>query len=442
MRHEPYAQEFGAWAEALLNDSDAKKSAADLTALESAVREWNAPPLPDAEELSRLVEEQESLLLDILDRMGQALPHVQRSKRVRIFPNKPQRTVFNVWAADSRRVWNEAVDLHRSGLKKDDIRKGCVRVKGNERMQKTKRTPEHVRQKAYDRFSGSVKACETRENGNIKYKSGKTQTQAIGLQKRDVKICPKGLRFFSPKAFPGYVRTAEEVSPADLECDPEIIKSRGRYYICLVRNQYIQKPTPPSAPRVVSLDMGIRKFASMYSPSGDIGLIGSNVGTVLTRLLVRKKSLEEAKREVRETDRWRWNRLHKGWCKVSNRIANLVKELHNKVSLYLVRNYDIILIGKLTKGVLQGNMSKANKLLYSTLRHYGFRQRLIHRGHDHGKDVRVVSESLTTKTCTQCGFINWKMKGEEWKVCPKCRLVIDRDVHSARAIWLKNSERL
>lgn len=440
MMHEIYAQEFGAYVSELLEDTGIKKSAADLVDLQAAVQEWNEP-LHDSM-LPELIERQETLLSEILDRMLQAQPHVQRTKKVRIFPNKTQRTAINVWAADSRRVWNEAVDLHRSGLKKDEIRKGCVRVTGNARMERTKRTPEHVRQKAYDKFSGCVKACETRGNGNIKYRSSKAQTQAIGLQKRDVKVDAKGIRFFGPKAFPGHVRAAEEVSPEDLECDPEIIKSRGRYYLCLVRNEYVSRPPPLTTPRVVSLDMGIRKFASIYSPAGDIGLIGSNVGSFLTRLLRRKKALEVAKREVKESDRWRWNRLHKGWCKVSNRITNLVKELHNKVSLYLARNYDIILIGKLTRGVLQGNMSKENKLLYSTLRHYGFRQRLIQRGHDHGKDVRVVSESLTTKTCTRCGFINWKMKGEEWKVCPKCHLMIDRDIHSARAIWLKNSERL
>ena len=76
------------------------------------------------------------------------------------------------------------------------------------------------------------------------------------------------------------------------------------------------------------------------------------------------------KRECRKKLKESKSTLTKGWRKVSKRIANLVNEMHNKVALYLVRNYDVIMVGRLSNGVMKTKSHRNQKLLYASLKHY------------------------------------------------------------------------
>ena len=54
------------------------------------------------------------------------------------------------------------------------------------------------------------------------------------------------------------------------------------------------------------------------------------------------------------------------------------------------------------------------------------------------KDVYLVDESYTSKTCGRCGAINNKLSGSKTFHCGECNLTIDRDMHAARNILIKN----
>ncbi|CAN0424491.1 unnamed protein product, partial [Hapterophycus canaliculatus] len=183
--------------------------------------------------------------------------------------------------------------------------------------------------------------------------------------------------------------------------------------------------------RVVSLDMGSRKFGSFYSPDGAIGFIREEAGRKLSRCIKKRKRL----RNLKVTK----SKMTKGWRKVSKRIANLVDEMHNKICLYLVKNFDVIMVGRLSNGVMKTKSHRNQKLLHASLKHYQFRQRLINKANDHGKRVAIVPAQLTTKLCDKCGFIKWNMTSEEVFNCPKCKHSCDRDIHSSRCIFIKNS---
>ena len=53
--------------------------------------------------------------------------------------------------------------------------------------------------------------------------------------------------------------------------------------------------------------------------------------------------------------------------------------------------------------------------------------------------VKIVDESYTSKTCGVDGYINFLLGSKEVFICPKCGLVIDRDLHASRNIYLKNT---
>ena len=51
--------------------------------------------------------------------------------------------------------------------------------------------------------------------------------------------------------------------------------------------------------------------------------------------------------------------------------------------------------------------------------------------------VIICNEAYTSKTCSNCGFINPELKGDKVYNCKICKLSIDRDINGARNILLR-----
>ena len=56
----------------------------------------------------------------------------------------------------------------------------------------------------------------------------------------------------------------------------------------------------------------------------------------------------------------------------------------------------------------------------------------------HLKELRVVNESYTTRTCGRCGVINNNVRDSRTFDCLSCNISIDRDLNGARLIGIKN----
>jgi putative transposase len=87
------------------------------------------------------------------------------------------------------------------------------------------------------------------------------------------------------------------------------------------------------------------------------------------------------------------------------------------------------------KKVRKINSKTVRKML--TWAHSRFRARLSHKAEELGKQVSVVSEAYTSKTCSRCGWIHQKLGGRKVFKCGRCGLEIDRDVNGARGIFLR-----
>ena len=74
------------------------------------------------------------------------------------------------------------------------------------------------------------------------------------------------------------------------------------------------------------------------------------------------------------------------------------------------------------------------------LKHFAFRQRLLHLAAAGGVDVVVAGEEYTSKTCGHCGEVRHTLGGAKTFRClaSGCGVVADRDVNGARNIYVKN----
>jgi transposase len=70
------------------------------------------------------------------------------------------------------------------------------------------------------------------------------------------------------------------------------------------------------------------------------------------------------------------------------------------------------------------------------MRSYVFRERLKYKCSYNNKNLKIINESYTSKTCSTCGNV----KNEENKTkiyeCKKCNSLMDRDYNGAKNIYL------
>ena len=117
-------------------------------------------------------------------------------------------------------------------------------------------------------------------------------------------------------------------------------------------------------------------------------------------------------------------------AKIHEKIANCRKDSLHKLANELADKYDVIGVENLNlKAISQGlNLGKA------TLDNgYGiFLKLLEYKLNDRGKYlVKVDKHFASTKTCSCCGNKKPMKLSEREYICPKCGLVIDRDLNAA-----------
>lgn len=227
----------------------------------------------------------------------------------------------------------------------------------------------------------------------------------------------------------------------DNECldgDFIILKTKpSTWYLCLPRTKeqpIYENPVYKS----VFLDPGVRTFQTFYSPDGVCGKIGgSEFNKEIQKIADRhdrlcsirgkKETLPKTKRAIRRR------------CAIlRNKLKNKVTDLHWQTCSFLCDTFQNIFlppfkVSEMVKGSPLGS-DVTRKMLQ--LSHGKFRERLLYYGRTKNRNVYIVSEHYTTKTCGVCGHMQ-EMEGKKTFDCESCKTKIDRDYNGARNIALR-----
>lgn len=210
----------------------------------------------------------------------------------------------------------------------------------------------------------------------------------------------------------------------------------NRWYMLIPFDKKVVKTKAPY--KDVSLDPGTRTFQNIYS--NDAGVAGSidleNRGKILKKLYHKIKKCQR-KRDKSTTHNMRkfWSKRYQMcWLKVKNKTT----DLHAKTIRFLVDNFQEIRIGDMGAEFIKRNkiMKKHVKNDVSFLSPYKFRMRLLQ--HTTTRNISVVDEVYTSKTCCKCGVIKHKLKGEKVFECGSCGHTSDRDTNGAINIFIKD----
>ena len=169
----------------------------------------------------------------------------------------------------------------------------------------------------------------------------------------------------------------------------------------------------------------------------------------MQRILSRK--YEAAKKATLSFANKGGNRNRRKWQKSSNykkqsrklallheHIANMRKDFLMKLAHWLVNTFDCIAIEDLKAMFMLANHKLARSAVDAS---FGmFKQFLSYQAYKHQTTLVLVDPKYTTQDCSFCGYRVKKTLADRVHECPKCGLILDRDVNAAINILHKGAK--
>lgn len=353
-----------------------------------------------------------------------------KTRKIRIYPNFQQRETLRHWFGVSRYVYNKTVEH----LKEPGTKANWMEIK----LWLLKELPEWCDGVPFSVKEIAVKdACQAVKNAKaklkrekkssvVKFRSRKNSSQTIYIRKNSMNPI-KG----PYHTMLGEMSFSEVVPPPQGDC--RLTFRSGRWFVTVPVETATK--TAESQGRVVSIDPGVRTFATFYS-TDCCGKIGTGDFSRIQRLCQHLDDL--ISRTRKERDRNRRYRMKKAQARMRWKIKDLIDELHRKAALFFVRNFDVIFIPKFETSEMSRRLGRhiRSKSVRSmlTFGHFRFQKFLKFKTWEHGKLMFNVNEAYTSKTCSWNGKIK-KIGGA--KFIKDDGVVVDRDYNGARGIFLR-----
>jgi len=198
----------------------------------------------------------------------------------------------------------------------------------------------------------------------------------------------------------------------------------GKWYAIF---QVEEEPKPlPETGRVVGIDLGVKHFAV------------DSEGNAFENPLFLENSLERIKKIQKQLSRKQngsknWEKMRVKLAKAYEKLYNQRRDFLHKLTLYYVRNYDVIVLEDLNaKNIVENGHTKGfrRRFLDSALK--GFVRILSDKAGRAGRRVVFVKPPYTSRTCSRCGFVVGELElSDRVFTCPKCGLRLDRDLNAS-----------
>lgn len=197
----------------------------------------------------------------------------------------------------------------------------------------------------------------------------------------------------------------------------------GHWYIAFVCDDVPAKPLPATG-KTVGVDVGVTTFAALSD-----GTMVENPRPYESA----QRKLATAQRKVSRRKRGS-NRRRKAvvlLAKQHDSVRRVRLDFHHKVALGIVRRFDSISVEKLNvKGLARMRLAKqvhdAGWAQFASI--------LQAKAESAGREFFAVDPRGTSQECSGCGAVVRKDLGVRVHDCPKCGLVLDRDVNAAKNV--------
>ena len=357
-----------------------------------------------------------------------------RSKKIRIYPNKDQKLLFNRWFGTSRFVYNQTVTY----LKQPDTKASWLGIKTgilHDLPDWSKEIPYQIKSIAIQDACKAVSKAKldfkkTKKVNEVKYRSRKETRQSCYIPKSA--ITDLGIYH----SLTGRLKWTEEL-PEEFY-DSRLIRENGRYFVCIPYSKADSNIIEKQDNRVVAIDPGVRAFATFYSEDS-CGKIGFGDNKRIFRLCLVIDKLISALSKTK--DLFKKFRIKSLIGRLKWKIHDLISELHYKTALFFVKNFDIILlptfeVSEMTNKTRRKIKSKTVRNMLS-LCHYKFKQIIKAKAFEFGKVVVDVCEAYTSQTVSWTGELVKNLNSSKIIKSKSTGIKMDRDINGARGIMLR-----
>jgi putative transposase len=230
-----------------------------------------------------------------------------------------------------------------------------------------------------------------------------------------------GNRFRIPKL--GWVKGTEELRFSGKIMSANI-RRKANYWFIVISVETEIEPKTCENQTVVGVDLGIKTLATLSD-----GKIIESLNPLRRRLCKLKLLQRWASRKVKESSNRR--KANQRVAKVHYEVACSRKDILDKLTTYLCKNYRVIVIEDLNVSGMLRNHKLA--LSISDLGFGEFRRQLEYKSLLHGNTLIVADRWFpSSKTCSGCGKEKETLLLSEREfVCESCGQVIDRDLNAA-----------
>ena len=289
----------------------------------------------------------------------------------------------------------------------------------------------------------------------LKFKSRKhSKSESIYLRRDWIKQTANTIIISLPKCAPIEFWTGNNAWHGPILMDCRLQRTwTNDFFLCIphafeVERQDLDKSQEEGKSlRVCALDPGVRTFQTIFDASeGAVLEIGAGDMQSIFRLCKQVDKLVSKQAKAKQSHVR--SHLKRAARRLRVRIQNIVNEVHKQLAKHLASSYDLIMLPSFNTSQM---VQKKNRKISSvtarqmlTWAHYRFKQRLIFKCRQYNSKVAIVSEVLTSKTCSCCGSINQQLGSSKVFTCPNtaCNAVMDRDMNAAKNIFLRNFEAL
>jgi putative transposase len=265
-----------------------------------------------------------------------------------------------------------------------------------------------------------------RGEGFPKFK-GKDNFNSIEFVETDVRV--KNNLVYLPKLKKGFKGT--ELFPTKYKT-VKLIRENNSYYLTFICDYEIGVKENKNT-NVIGCDLGLK---TLLTDSNGVKIKRFSVNLINSyNNRINKLNISLSKKKKGSKNR---NKTKKQLNKAYTKLKNSCNDYLHKESIKYIKNLneDILVIGKLEVSNLikkdgskkQNNISKS----YTKSSITTFVNLLNYKATKYGKEVKIVDEEYTSKTCSCCGRVKYELKVTDREYnCTYCELNIDRDINGA-----------